>query len=88
MTRALCAILLAVLTVLSIAAAASYVQPATISITTDGTSSSIEVSGGDVGYPGPSEVVIERDVLGLVIVSRTRLLIEPQRVYLPQVSNE
>lgn len=80
--RVLCAILL----LASVSVAYAELQPARITITTDGTTSTVEVSGGDVGYPGPSQVTIERDALGLVVVSRVRVFeARPWRTYLPVV---
>lgn len=55
---------------------------ASIVIRTDGTTATVETFGGDVGYPGPSQVVIERDALGIVVVSRVRLFVPlDERVY-------
>jgi hypothetical protein len=61
--------------------------PAQITIVTDGSTHEVEVLGGDVGYPGPNEVVIEQDEHGMVVVSRVRLFaVFDEQVYLPMVS--
>lgn len=65
----------------------AYETDAAITITTNGTVAEVTTFGGDVGYPGPSSVVIERDSLGLVVVSRTRLFVPlKEKVWLPGVS--
>lgn len=68
-------------------AAQSVTTPAEIVITTNGTTHQVDVEGGGVGYPGPSDVVLEYDEHGVVVVTRVRLwAVFDERVYLAWVA--